>query len=276
MKLLVWDTSSKSGTLAALEWDTTLRLAAEWTLNVESTHSERLLWGIHSLLESARWKIDEVDLFGVGVGPGSFTGLRIGITTARTLAHSLNKPLIAVSSLAALARPVALSLARAQLPAWVIATTDACKGELFALWGNARSVADCVSLADGDQPGLWKRGVEERVLSPEELMKVVGRKLKAQRRFQWIAVGEGRSRYLDAWKSLPHAREMETLVPFSNQVQGRYVGQLAWEAYQAGLARDPLTVHPRYVRASDAELKLRAGLLKTGGLTHVAEAAIDR
>jgi tRNA threonylcarbamoyl adenosine modification protein YeaZ len=166
-KLLAWDTSAKTGALAALEWDerapdmrASLRLVSEWTLNVAATHSERLLWSIHELLESARWKIQDVDHLAVGVGPGSFTGLRIGVTTARTLAQALGKPLIGVSSLAALARPAAQWLAAERRDVVVVATTDAAKGELFSLWGSARAIPDCVAMADGDAPGLWKRGVE--------------------------------------------------------------------------------------------------------------------
>ena len=122
------------------------------------------------MLESCRWRLADVDLLGVGVGPGSFTGLRIGITTARTLGATLKKPVIGVSSLAALARPVALWLGTRKERTLVVAATDACKGELFALYGAARSVADCAMAADGDRAGLWKRGVEERVLSPEALV----------------------------------------------------------------------------------------------------------
>ncbi len=225
-------------------------LIAETTLNVDLTHSERLLWGIDQILEASRWKLEEVDVFGVGVGPGSFTGLRVGITTARTLSHTLKKPLVGVSSLAALARPVALSL---QKPTLVIATTDACKGELFALWGTARGVADCAAMAQGDVPGLWKRGVEEQVLSPDRLMKAIERK-----KLPWIAVGEGHNRYPEEWKKLPARSKLESPIPFSDQIQGRYVGLLSWEAHQVGLAREGLKIHPRYVRAPDAELKLKA------------------
>lgn len=276
VRFLAWDTSSKVGALVALEWDPVapperfgFKLVSEWTLNVESTHSERLLWAVHGLLESARWKLEDVNVFGVGIGPGSFTGLRIGVTTARTLAHTLKKPLIGVSSLAALARPAALWLAERKEKVVVVASTDAAKGELFALWGSARSAVDCSARADGDAPGLWKRGVEEQVLAPELLMKAVKRKMAeggsgAAKSARWMAVGEGRKRYQDHWKTLPKSQELEPPVPFADHVQGRYVGMLVWEAYQAGLGRDPLQVHPRYLRASDAELKLKAGLLPPG------------
>ena len=264
MKLLAWDTSAKVGCVVAMEWpteggaNTSPKLVAEWMLGVEATHSERLLWGIHELLESANWKLGDVDVFGIGVGPGSFTGLRIGVTTARTLASTLGKPLIAVSSLAALARPVAL--AQASKKTIVVAATDACKGELFALWGNAKSITDCTVMAEGDDPGYWKRGVEEQVISPDALMKILKRKLGSDGR--WVAVGEGRLRYLDAWKALPRNQEIELLLPYSDHVQGRYLGLLCYQTLQAGLARSPSQVIPRYVRASDAELKLKAGLLR--------------
>lgn len=271
MKLLSWDTSSKAGAIAAIEWDENhqrsgfsgVKLVAEWSLNTDATQSEGLLWGIHRVLESAQWKLSDIDCFGVGVGPGSFTGLRIGMTTARTLAHTLGKPLVGVSSLAALARPAALWIRNVLGPkkkAYVIATTDACKGELFALWGIAGGVVDCTTMSSGDFPGVWKRGVEEKVIEPEKLMKTLKAKIGSS---PWIAIGEGRNRYLDQWKVLPKKNELSSDQPFLDQVQGRYVACLAWEAYQAGLARDPLKIHPRYLRASDAEIKLKAGLLKT-------------
>jgi tRNA threonylcarbamoyladenosine biosynthesis protein TsaB len=276
MKLLAWDTSSKAGAIVALEWpasnahqDQTLagaswesvRQAGEWSLNVDSQHSERLLWGIHQMLESARWRLEEIDAFAVGVGPGSFTGLRIGLTTARTLAHAMGKPLLGVSSLAALARPAALWLkASERSDVLVVASTDACKGELFALWGKASSVAACVQVPHEEDAGLWKRDVRELVISPDELMDSIKPKLKKDS--AWVAVGEGRARYAESWKKLPVRQELKLEVPFADQVQGRYLGMLAWEAWQAKMARGALEVHPRYVRASDAEIKLKSGVLK--------------
>ncbi len=270
MKLLAWDTSSKTGAIAALEWDPSnrlgregLRLVCEWSLNLDSNkHSERLIWAIDRMLQAAGWKLNDIDVFGVGVGPGSFTGLRIGITTARTLASTLKKPLIGISSLAALARPAAGWLMLKKSSPIIVAATDACKGELFVLHGQARSVAGCVSWSDGDYPGLWARGVEEAVLRPDDLMNAINKKLGSTG--HWIALGDGADRYPEAWAGLPKDRRIDLPHPFSHGIQGRSVALLTWEAYQAGLARDPLAVHPRYIRASDAELKLKAGLLRAG------------
>lgn len=259
MKILAWDTSSKAGTIVALEFSPedksfqNCRLAGEWSLSVDSQHSERLLWGVHQVLESARWRLDQVDVFGVGVGPGSFTGLRIGVTTARTLSHALGKPLIGVSSLAALARPVALGLLESKnSDTQILATTDACKGELFALWGKAKDVARAVAY-----DRLWIKTVHEDVITPADLTKKFS-KVKTP----WIAVGEGRFRYPEAWSALPVKKEIRKELPFSEQVQGRYLGMLVWEAFQAGFVSASLDVHPRYLRGSDAEVKLKAGLLK--------------
>lgn len=268
-RLLAWDTSSKVGALVALEWDegsTPYRLVSEWTLNLDAAqHSERLLWGIHQTLEACGWKLSDLDYLGVGIGPGSFTGLRIGITTARTLAQTLGKPLVGVSSLAALARPVGLHYADHPTRVIVVASTDAAKGELFSLVGAARSLGDCVARADGDFAGLWKRGVEEEVLSPAEIVKLVKKKLAegaSREKAGFVRIGEGKRRYSEIWKTLPKSKEFECAIPFIDQVQGRYLGQLCFEAIQAGLARTALEVHPRYLRVADAEKKLKSGELK--------------
>ncbi len=270
MRLLAWDTSSRSGAIAAMEWGVAessaprRRLVSEASFSADATHSERLLWAVDQVLESAGWSVSDVDVFAVGVGPGSFTGLRIGVTTARTLAHTLGRPLIAISSLAALARPAADALSSAGRPTLVVAATDACKGELFGLWGAAKSVRDCVSFAQGEWPGLWKRGVMEKTLTPGELARAIRKKLATMGRASWLAVGQDCLRYREFRSELPRSRGIEWSDPFADRIQGRVLVQLAWESYQAGLARGPLGVHPRYLRSSDAELKLKAGLLPPG------------
>jgi len=92
---------------------------------VRPGHANRLLAAAEEALERAGLGWDEVERIAVGVGPGSFTGLRIGIATARALAQARGLPLVAVSSLEALAR----GAAEAEL---VLAVLDARRGEAFA------------------------------------------------------------------------------------------------------------------------------------------------
>ncbi len=266
MKVLAWDTSSKAGVVVAVEWSegplSEVKLVSQFALNVDATHSERLLWAIHQILVSARWSLEEVDAFAVGSGPGSFTGLRIGVTTARTLAHTLGKPLIPLSSLAALARPVAQHFSAGSEKVLVIAATDACKGELFALWGEAQEVQRYG--VPGDLPGftVGSQNVREAVVSPDQFLQSILPVLQSSdTELKWAVVGEALQRYPDLWEHLPHERRRIFPFPFANQVEGRSLGLMAWEAWQIQKRWHPLNVYPRYLRASDAELKLRAGLL---------------
>jgi tRNA threonylcarbamoyladenosine biosynthesis protein TsaB len=203
-----------------------------------------------------------VDAFAVGVGPGSFTGLRIGITTARTLAHSLGKALVPISSLAALVRPVAQHFSSGLEKVMVISAVDACKGELFALWGRADEVQKCSVRGSSPNFSLWSARVREEVLTPTQL----GDRLLSDLRrdgtqLAWAAVGEGVQRYPDLWQQLPQEARRYFPFPFSNQVSGHGLGLMACEALFAQSDWDALKIYPSYLRASDAELKLKAGLL---------------
>ena len=100
MKILALDSSAVVGSVALCE-DT--RMVAHYTLNTGNTHSQTLLPMIESALKSAEWEIDDLDLLAVSQGPGSFTGVRIGISTVKGLAFGKNIPCAGVSTLEALA-----------------------------------------------------------------------------------------------------------------------------------------------------------------------------
>jgi len=103
-------------------------------------HAQRLLPLVHQVVED--W--DAVARIGVGLGPGSFTGLRIGIATARALAQARGLPLVPVSSLEALA----LGAAGASTPPVIAAVVDARRGEVFAAaWEGSRAVLAPAALA---------------------------------------------------------------------------------------------------------------------------------
>ena len=100
MKILAVDTSAKAASAALLEDD---RLIAESFVNTNFTHSQTLLPMIDGMLETAGARLAEVDAFAVSVGPGSFTGLRIGIGAVKGMAYGAGKPCVGVSTLEALA-----------------------------------------------------------------------------------------------------------------------------------------------------------------------------
>ncbi|CAM3183803.1 tRNA (adenosine(37)-N6)-threonylcarbamoyltransferase complex dimerization subunit type 1 TsaB [Lactiplantibacillus plajomi] len=103
MKLLAIDTSNRPLSVAVLE-DT--KILATTTTNVGRNHSSTLLPIIEQSLAQAGIAPEALDRIVVAAGPGSYTGLRIGVTTAKTLAFTLDKALVGVSSLAALAANV--------------------------------------------------------------------------------------------------------------------------------------------------------------------------
>ena len=99
MKVLAFDTSSKALSLAILE---DKQVLAETTINIKKNHSITLMPAIDFLMASLDWTPKDLDRIVVAEGPGSYTGLRIAVATAKTLAHTLNIELIGMSSLLAL------------------------------------------------------------------------------------------------------------------------------------------------------------------------------
>lgn len=99
MKVLAFDTSSKALSLAILE---DKQVLAETTINIKKNYSITLMPAIDFLMASLDWTPKDLDRIVVAEGPGSYTGLRIAVATAKTLAHTLNIELVGMSSLLAL------------------------------------------------------------------------------------------------------------------------------------------------------------------------------
>ncbi|MBB6454859.1 tRNA threonylcarbamoyladenosine biosynthesis protein TsaB [Salirhabdus euzebyi] len=96
MKVLAMDTSNQVMSVAILNDN---QVIGEYTTNVKQNHSVRLMPAIDRVMKDAGIQPNEIEKMAVAVGPGSFTGVRIGVTTAKTMAWSLNIPLVGVSSL---------------------------------------------------------------------------------------------------------------------------------------------------------------------------------
>lgn len=98
MKVLGIDTSTRTTAIGLIEDD---EILAEYNLRGRVSHSESVTDMIEEIFKKFEFSLDDIDLIAVGIGPGSFTGLRIGITIAKVLAFSLKKDLVGISSLIA-------------------------------------------------------------------------------------------------------------------------------------------------------------------------------
>jgi tRNA threonylcarbamoyladenosine biosynthesis protein TsaB len=129
VKILAIETSTLTGSVALVSDG---RLLGETTLSVSVQHSERLMPAVEQLLRDANTPADQVDLFAVAQGPGSFTGLRIGIAAAQGLALARSKPLVGISTL------MGLSMNAAFFPGLVVPVLNAFRGEVY--FGRYRMV----------------------------------------------------------------------------------------------------------------------------------------
>lgn len=100
MRILAIDTATDAATAAVIEDDIVI---GETILNHKKTHSQKIMVMIERMLSDLELEVSDIDVFAVAAGPGSFTGLRIGIATVKALAHSVNKKTVGISTLEGLA-----------------------------------------------------------------------------------------------------------------------------------------------------------------------------
>jgi tRNA threonylcarbamoyladenosine biosynthesis protein TsaB len=242
MILLGFDTATPSTAVG-------LRLADGRTLQARDDpspgahpgHAIRLLEMTHELLAAADIRWSEIDRIAVGTGPGTFTGLRVGIATARGLAQSLSIELVGVPSLRALALP---ALGSASRPEGVLAVIDARRGEAFAAAYGA---------SEGDRAPVELAAA--RALAPGDLGNVLTE--AAEQGFAadrgWIAVGDGAVRFRSELERLALA------VPADSSplhlLSAQAICELALRAHPVTADQEVL---PSYGRRPDAEITLEA------------------
>jgi tRNA threonylcarbamoyladenosine biosynthesis protein TsaB len=224
MKVLAADTCTSSESVAFLEDE---RVVAEWTLSSAETHNRRLLRSIHLLLQEIGWSLGDIDGFAVTMGPGSFTGVRIGLTTIKTLAWTLSKPFIGVPSLDALAVP----LATGSLP--ICTLLDAQKQEVY--FGHfLPDGRGGVSLLNSYQV-LPAKSVADKIGTPT------------------LFCGNGCTLHRGLFKERLGELFVEAPYPF-HLIRAGFVGKIAVSPLLRGESDDPISSVPIYVRQSDAEL----------------------
>ena len=133
MKVLAFDTSSKALSVAILDGE---NLLADVTVNIKKNHSINLMPAIDFLMKSVDLKPTDLDRISVAQGPGTYTGLRVAVATAKTLAYTLNIELVGVSSLYALA-------AAADFDGLVVPVIDARRNNVYAgFYKDGQSLKD--------------------------------------------------------------------------------------------------------------------------------------
>ncbi|OGP73564.1 MAG: tRNA (adenosine(37)-N6)-threonylcarbamoyltransferase complex dimerization subunit type 1 TsaB [Deltaproteobacteria bacterium RBG_16_49_23] len=225
MKILGIDTSTRCGSVGLIDAG---EVISEYLLNIPVTHSERLLGAIEHLLKESRCPMEELDGWAISLGPGSFTGLRIGVSTVKGLAYATRKPAAGVASLDVLASQISPT------PYLICPVLDARKGEVYAAFYRY------------EETNLLKRRSGYQAMSPQDLVKKIGEKT--------VFVGDGVKTYGDfLLKSLPSFALFPN--PFLHLPHGSAVARLGGELLRKGESLDVETFAPIYVRPSEAEIK---------------------
>ncbi|HKC62277.1 MAG TPA: tRNA (adenosine(37)-N6)-threonylcarbamoyltransferase complex dimerization subunit type 1 TsaB [Pyrinomonadaceae bacterium] len=242
--ILSIETATRAGSLALTRGR---ELLASWVGDAGSSHSTHLLEEIEKMLEEARVTLSQVDAFAVAAGPGSFTGLRIGLATVKSFAATLNRHCIGIPTLNAVALGAGES-------GGTIALLPAGRGEVFAQ--RFAVSGECVV-----QP--FESPIHVR---PDSLLD----KIVSMRRLKWT--GEGAQNYQEEIKARAQAEGINFVTADSkadvSDKDGwtlvRSTEALAASVSRLALARAPFddTYTPQnlraiYVRPSDAEINER-------------------
>jgi len=222
MNILALDTSAESSSVALLDDGI---IGAEFSLNRGRRHEETLLVTINALLAQAGITVDAIDLFSVTVGPGSFTGLRVGLATMKGFAFAIGKPIVAVSTLAALAA----NIPHADIP--VCPVLDARRGDVYTATYRIEA---------GGLPAMI---TAERVTTPEELAEGVDGTV--------LFVGDGVIQYEDLIRDRLADRAVMA-PPSCNVIRAGTVGLIGLKKYRDGDILGPRELVPRYLRSSYA------------------------
>jgi tRNA threonylcarbamoyladenosine biosynthesis protein TsaB len=242
--LLALDTSTPVMSIAVMNGDEVL---GEISSDAERNHSVLLMPEIDRLLGEAGLKPRDIGAIAVGVGPGSYTGVRIGVTVAKTFAWSLGLPLYAVSSLEALAlggwRAACSAGVKVDASAWVVPALDARRGQAFT------------AVYAVEEGGAWSRVRPDAIEPFREYAAAVlaepGRPGSAV-----FVVGDERAFADEVNAAAEGAGGVVLRVPWG--MAARDIAAVARRHGEAALVRDVHALAPNYTQLAEAEAKLLA------------------
>jgi tRNA threonylcarbamoyladenosine biosynthesis protein TsaB len=227
MKVLGINTATVFGSVGLVDGD---RVMGEYSLNIPITHSERLMTCVDHLLRDTRVPLEELEGFSIALGPGSFTGLRIGTSTVKGLAFATGQPIAGVSTLEALA----LNLFD-------------CKSEICPIL-DARKKETYAARFRADGPRRIKRLTPDRVIAPKDLAKEIHEPV--------VFLGDGVEVYGNFLR-----RILGRLAAFApaefGYVHGAVVARMGVEYIRKGKILDLAGFVPHYIRRSEAEIRYK-------------------
>ncbi|MDI6784205.1 MAG: tRNA (adenosine(37)-N6)-threonylcarbamoyltransferase complex dimerization subunit type 1 TsaB [bacterium] len=223
MLILGLDTSTTTGGVAIISDQ---RLIANYQLDVTATHSARLFPAISAILHDAQLTLKEINGIAVATGPGSFTGLRIGVATAKSLAYLNKIPLVGISTLDALAHPFIQSN---QL---ICPILDALRGEVYT------------AVYQADNGNLEK--IIADIVGPVS-------SLLEQIKSPCLFTGNGIAKYKTEIET--RLGTQAVFAPINLQVVlPSSIANLGLLKISAGNSDDPLKLEPHYLRRPEAEI----------------------
>ena len=238
MKILGMDTATDLCSVALMEDG---HLLCEYRVKTGFLHDEHLLVLVDRALKDLKLELADLDGLALTIGPGSFTGLRVAMSTVKGLLTGINKPVVTISTLEALAWNLPM------VPYPICTLLDAKKQEVYA------------ALFTFEESGQLKRLMDDQVISPAILLERLSSRT--------IFIGEGAQRYRDLIiKRLGHHA---WFAPPSQQFpMASVVAQIGLERLRQGQIVDVRTLTPNYLRRSDAEVNLEKRLKERSGLSH--------
>lgn len=221
MRILAVDTSTMMSSISILEDD---KIIADSSINQEETHSEMLVPLIKRMLDDLKIKANDIDLFAIAKGPGSFTGLRIGMTSLKAMAQALDKPIIGVSTLKGMAYSI-------MNDGYVLAIIDARGKRYFS--------------------GLYKWNNDQLEMQFEEIIEENVLEERIQEIDRITIVGEAISKLPNKIKEFSNVKLSH---PGLNNGISRNIAVLAKEKYEKGEIDNTFDITPNYLRKSQAEI----------------------
>jgi tRNA threonylcarbamoyladenosine biosynthesis protein TsaB len=236
---LALDTSSPAGSLAVLRDERVIGTVSTWT---DEIYSSRMFRHLEFLLKDLHLDLGDFDLFAVAAGPGSFTGLRVGLAAIKGWAEVYVKPIAAVSGLAAVA---AQSTSRSPI---VVPVLDAHRGQVyFGIYRRTAEQGENRLALDG----------EECVMTPAEFIETLNARGEGP---GCVIVTPVPTLISVAASRNETSRGQARPVPVEqvSAVLAPHVGRLGYMQSQRGEVVDSLTLDANYVRRTDAELHWKA------------------